>query len=354
MNYWLHRISHEAEISWPLLEEGILTIGFSDLSDSDFLSKAKVAQQVTDLNSVVKKAYGRLLRSRHSLWRFLKEMQVGDQVLVPRPRIFSVYVIKGKPKLIADIDSNLVARLRTWNNAKVTIKGGRLVTVDGGIDIDLGFYREVEVYQTEGKEAKNIDRSSYTDAPLTARMKIRNTNADISDLKPNLEKTLEAYKNNQPLNFRSDAMKWLAPEIWRMIHSRLTPDKFEKLLESYFKRIGANDVTIPPRNQRGKDGDADIIASFDRIKVTIYIQAKFHKPNTTTDKWAVQQIVDYKDWRKRMDNRSDEHNLCWVVSTCDEFTEECKQLARANGVVLINGIEFAEMLLDAGIEGFEI
>lgn len=352
MEYWLHRISHEAEISWLLLEKGILTIGFSDLSNSDFLSKAKAAQQVADLNSAVKKAYGRLLRSRHSLWRFLKEIQIGDLVLVPSPRTFSVYVIKGKPKLIADIDPNLVARLQTWNNAKVRIEEGRLVTDDE--IVDLGFYREVEVYQTEGKEARDIDRSGYADNPLTRRMKTRNTNADISDLKRNLEEALEAYKNNQPLNFRSDAMKCLAPKLLKMICDRLNSKKFELLLKSYFERIGANNVSIPPRNQKGREGDADIIASFDRIRVTIYIQAKLHGPNTRTNEWAVKQIVDYKDWKKRVGNRSDEHNLCWVVSTCDDFTEECKQIARANGVVLINGIEFAEMLLDAGIEGFKI
>ena len=33
MNYWLHRISHLAELSYPLLEKGYLTIGFSDFSD---------------------------------------------------------------------------------------------------------------------------------------------------------------------------------------------------------------------------------------------------------------------------------------------------------------------------------
>ena len=348
MEYWLHRISHEAEISWPLLEKGILTIGFSDLSDSDFLSKAKAAQQVEALDSAVKDAYGRLLPSRHSLWRFLKEMQIGDQVLVPGPRTFSVYVIKGKPKLIADIDSNLVASLRTLNNAKVRIEGGRLVT-DNGI-IDLGFYREVEVYRIGDKEAKNVGRSGYAEDLLTRRMKIRNTNANISDLKRNLEEALEAYKNNQPLSFRSDAMKCLAPKLLKMI-CRLDSKKFELLLKSYFERIGAN-VSTPPKNQKGKEGDADIIASFDRIRVTIYIQAKRH--DSTTDEWAVEQILAYKDWKDREEGQSGEHRLCWVVSTCDEFTEECEQRAEANGVVLINGIDFAEMLLDAGIEGFEI
>ena len=352
MKYWLHRISHEAETSWPLLEKGILTIGFSDLSDSDFLRKAEAAQRVEALDSAVKDAYGRRFSSIHSLWRFLKEMQIGDLVLVPDPGTFSVYVIKGKPKLIADIDSNLVASLRTLNNAKVRIEGGRLVT-DNGI-IDLGFYREVEVYQIGNKRAEKIGRYSYADRALTERMKLQQTNADISDLKRDLEEALERHKNNQPLNFRSDAMKCLAPKLLEMIWKLLIPKKFELLLKSYFERIGANKVSIPSKNQKGKEGDADIIAYFDRIKVIIYIQAKFHEPNSTTDERAVKQIVDYKNWKKKVNKQSDEHNLCWVVSTCAEFTEECKRLARANGVVLINGIELAEMLLDAGIEGFEI
>jgi hypothetical protein len=35
MNYWIHRISHHAELSYPLLDKGFLTIGFSDFTDDD-------------------------------------------------------------------------------------------------------------------------------------------------------------------------------------------------------------------------------------------------------------------------------------------------------------------------------
>lgn len=352
MEYWLHRVSHEEKTSRPLLEKGILTIGFSALSSSDFLSKTKAAQRAEELNSAVKKAYGDLLQFR-SLWLFLKKMQVGDWVLVPGRGTFSVYVIKGESKLIADIDPKLIHRLQRMDNAKVRIEGDRLKT--GDKVIDLGFYREVEVYRIGNKKARNISRSNYADRKLNAAMKFLGTNLDISNLESNLKEALETYKKNQPLNFYSDVMDCLAPKLLTMMYKRLNPQKFESLLKYYFERIGATNVWSLSKNQRDKKGDADIIASFDPIKVVICIQAKFHAPDSTTKKWAVEQIVKYKDSKEREAGSSDEHKLiCWVVSTCEKFDDECIEMAKAHGVVLINGIEFARMLLDVGIEHLEI
>jgi hypothetical protein len=39
MNYWLHRISHHAEIAYPLLDKGYLSIGFSDFATQEFIKK---------------------------------------------------------------------------------------------------------------------------------------------------------------------------------------------------------------------------------------------------------------------------------------------------------------------------
>ena len=36
-SYWLHRISHEGEAAYALLDEGYLTIGWSDKSDTGVL-----------------------------------------------------------------------------------------------------------------------------------------------------------------------------------------------------------------------------------------------------------------------------------------------------------------------------
>ena len=321
MKYWLHRISHEGECSRRLLlESGKLTIGFSDLSTQDFLDKANSARSVDDLNSDVKGVYKQLLRSRHSLWRFLKEMHVGDLVIVPHPGTYSVYAIKGEPRLLENVG------------------------------FDLGFYRDVEIYEIGNKEAKNISRYDYADRALTARMKVRNTNVEISDLSTNIEDALDAYGHGKPMTLRSRTAA-LAEELLGLIYSQLSPRKFESLLQWYLQRIGAS-VDIPAKTH-GQDGDADITASFDSLRLTIHVQAKLHDPNTTTDNWPVQQIKDYVEGKEKKHDDNDVH-ASWVVSTCKEFTDTCTNEAREHGVVLINGIQFAHMLLDAGLESLDI
>jgi hypothetical protein len=39
----------------------------------------------------------------------------------------------------------------------------------------------------------------------------------------------------------------------------------------------------------------------------------------------------------------------WVVSTCDDFSEQAKRDADAEGVRLITGLEFAQMLIENGV-----
>ena len=38
MTYYLHRISHGAELAHPLLERGILSVGWSDFATREFVS----------------------------------------------------------------------------------------------------------------------------------------------------------------------------------------------------------------------------------------------------------------------------------------------------------------------------
>ena len=340
MKYWLHRISHEAEYSRPQLENGKLTIGFSCLRTQDFLDKAKSARSVGDLDSDVMKAYDRLLRSRHSLWRFLKEIQVNDLVIVPQvpqPGEYSVYVIRGGPKLLE------------------------------GVRGDLGFYRDVEVHEIENKKAQGISKKAqgisrydYADRALTARMKIRITNVEISDLSESIKSALDAYRDSKPITLHLRTTD-LAERLLCLIYERLNPEKFESLLEWYFRRIGASDVFIQSKNEPGKDGDADIRTSFDRVRLTIYVQAKFHDPKTATDDWPVQQVKRYVEWKRERKKEPDEHSDedvhtsgLWVVSTCKCFTEACTKEAREHDVVLINGIQFAHMLLEAGLESLDV
>lgn len=332
MRYWLHRISHHAEISWPLLQEkGLLTIGFADLSNPAFLKKAMAAHKVKDWNDDVRRAYnGKLIRPRFNLWRFLRAMSVGDRVLVPGLRgsgTYSVWNIDGPPRVVS----------------KAEIPEG----------VDLGFCRDVSVHRVGNVEAKEISRYDYADSALTARMKTRGTNVEITDIKKSLKKALAAFSEQKPLRLYSWAINDGAEGLLEEIHRGLNPDKFEALIKWYFERLGAS-AEISSKNQRG-EGDVDIVASLDRLRLTIYVQAKFHKTDSETDDWAVRQVDDYAQWADEQQVFPDEHIVArWVVSTCRDFTDNCRTTAEKAGVILVNGIEFARMLLDAGLERLDL
>lgn len=225
MRYWLHRISHHQEVARPLLEKeesaGFLTIGFSHVSNPEFLSKALSASHVDDLDEEMIDLFGYKSKSRFGIWRFLHEMKPGDRVLVPGYKEFSIYEIAGEPELIREINA---VDLKTWNNKPVEKKDDFLFVDDE--KVDLGFFRRVNLHQG----AKNISRADYADRPLTSRMKIRVTNADISDLKEPIDEAVNHHKERKPLSLYSPIMEQAGKIVLENIYKGLTPEKFERLV----------------------------------------------------------------------------------------------------------------------------
>ena len=124
------------------------------------------------------------------------------------------------------------------------------------------------------------------------------------------------------------------------------------------EKLGAN-AYIPPKNQAGKEdyADADIIARFDNINVIILIQAKHHK--LETDEWAVNQIKKYKEQLENpncaLDDGMDGYTyIPWVISTCSDYTKQAKEDAKEHNVKLINGKDFAKMLLQQGLQNIDL
>ncbi len=342
--YWLHRISHCQETSRPLLEKGFLTIGFSDFRNPEFLSYGW-----NDFNEEFQRQWGSLPNNRFFLWRFLHEMSNDDFVLVPGYRTYSVYEIEGCAKPIGEIP---ISDLRTWTGDIVEKREG-LLYAQGQL-IDLGFFRRVKLHRIGGEnglEAKDINRYEYADNALTKRLRFFGATLDISDLENSIRRSLAHYQDQKPLNLHSRIVEEMTEGILDLICEELTPDKFESLIKWYFRRIGASEIYIPPRNESDNAGDADVIATFEPIKTIIYVQAKFHEPDSETDEWAVEQIREYVDYRDTEDDGYSK--ISWVVSTCDGFTERCQNMANLHGVTLINGQEFARMLIHAGIEGLD-
>jgi restriction endonuclease Mrr len=228
--------------------------------------------------------------------------------------------------------------LKPWGDKKVSTDGTHLIS-ENGKTYDLGFARKVKIIH------KNISRAKFADAKLTSRMKIRQANGSIDDLKKSIEKSIENFIENRPIHLHSIIVEKTANLVLDAIKTELNPDKFEKLIRSYFKTIGANEVTIPAKNERGKEGDADIVAVFENIKLIIYTQAKFHKGKINA--WGTNQILDYKTNKESIDDGY--NKIAWVITTADTFNEKAENLAKENEIQLISGLEFSKMLLNVGI-----
>lgn len=286
-------------------------------------------------NGQFQELWGKVPRARHSLWRFLK-FKKGDIVIVPGRGTFSVCeIMDERPITISQTYSD---DLQTWGKQKVVLDGSLLVSEKGKV-FDLGFARKIRMLH------KQVSRAKFADAKLTSRMKIRQTNGSLNDLKKSVDKSIAHYTENSPIHLHSILLDKASALVLDVIKNELNPDKFEKLVSTYFKSIGANEVSIPAKNERDKEGDADIVAVVENLKLIIYTQVKFHKGQI--NEWGTNQILEYKTNKESMDDGY--NKIAWVITTADAFNDEAEKIAAENDIQLIDGLEFSKMLLNAGI-----
>ncbi|MBM6820708.1 restriction endonuclease [Clostridium saudiense] len=325
-NIWLHRISHCWDTSYKLLENGYLSIGFSQIATdefwNEFLSKNNYSDKGSYFDKMFEEIWGPKKRSRYSLWRFLTTFKDGDLVLVPTRGEFSIYRLIGKPQLFKSIDIEYVIE-----NIK---------------DIDLGFVWKVEPVIRDAKRNELYSRA------LTSRMKIRDINANISDLRNEIIKAIEIIKSDKMFDIHEYILESIRRNLEEAISERLNDNKFEKLIKWYMKKSGATDVYMPAKNEVGKvnGADADVIAVYENLKIVFYIQAKYHKG--CTEAWAIEQINEYK---KQMEETEDEYTyIPWVISSAESYSQNARIIAKKYGVRLVDIKEFCNMIIDVGIE----
>ena len=337
--YFLHRISHEGNASYSLLKEGYLTLGWSVFADSGIFDAAR-KEGYPDFDVITEKFGENHNRSRWSMWYFA-QMSIGDTVVVPLySGVFSVYEVCDVAKRICELESVIPTFEGVWNKHRIEWKNHKLFDTDENSTIDLGFYIKVKPI------VENVPRK-YVSGKLISRMKIRTTSADITDIGEFVESGIKAGKENKPITLYGDVIDPLVDRMRASIMSTLNPDKFEQLVKWYLERCGASSAWIPAKNESGKkDGaDADIVAEFDNLKYIVYVQAKWHEGETSD--WAVYQIDSYKNQKSEGD--SSYTYATWVVSSADKFSAQAVADAEEKGVRLIDGKEFARMLLDIGL-----
>lgn len=324
-NYWLHRISHEWEASYPLLDAGYLSIGWSKWMNTEGLS----TMSETDFRQVTDKLGGG--RSRWSLWHFFR-FQIGDWVVIPLfDKKFAIVEVTGAPA-----PANHYAEKISFpeNSVSVTEEG----VFCGERKCDIGFLVPVKIIK------RDIPRS-YAPAALVSRMKLRQTTANIFNLE---EAVSEAEKADGPITLHDPLVEAVEDTVKATIQKRITPDNLEHIMCWYMQKKGASRVWRPAKNEKGKENgaDADVIAMFDELGVIFFIQVKKHNADSMTSGWAVHQVSEYKEQMQDADD--DFTYISWVVST-GRFNDEVQKLAKEKGVRLIDEDKLIRMLLDCGI-----
>lgn len=343
-NYWIHRISHIAEISYPLLDNNYLSYGFSDFEIDGFIEGVRGENGWQFLEEQFMAEWGELPRGRYQLWNFIKEMKAGDWVIVPTYGAFSICeLLDDEPLMVKDIRDVVI---KNWNGEEILRDGDGYLVDSNNNKIDLGFARRVKIIQ------KGISRYDYADSALTARLKVRQTNVCINDLQESVLSALKGYQKNKPIHFRNE-INDVVPGICEIIQTKLNPNKFEYLVKWYFERVGASSVTIPPKNPMGKIDfeDVDVVATFELLKTIFYVQVKHYQGETGS--WGADQISHLKELEAIKDDRQDDGytKVYWLVTSSESFSKDCINKAKETNVQLIDGKTFASMLLDAGFLG---
>ena len=185
------------------------------------------------------------------MWRFIREMNEGDLVVVPHGSKF--YLAK-------------VTEPATYNDSK--------------IDDDTAYRRKVKWLNQ-----KNAIPWKLAKAALISRMKNQGTCARATDLLPEIKDCFELSKEGAKPTFQEDLKLRLVDETIDEIRSGRMDDRgFERLVKDILVGLGAVEARrIPQKDDKGADIVATFIIAGTSPKV-LAVQAKHWKPHPPVKK----------------------------------------------------------------------
>jgi predicted Mrr-cat superfamily restriction endonuclease len=246
------------------------------------------------------------------MWRFIKEMEKGNLVVVPYGDAFYVAKVTGDAFFVADKQ-----------------------------DEDSAYRRPVEWLNNK----QSIPRS-YAKAALISRMKIHGTSARASDLLDDIRECLRISKSDRVPSFHKDLQSRLVTQTLEELRSgRLDSFKFEILIRDLLENLGAKKAEVIFRQ---KDKGADIVATFlvaDTFPLTVAVQAKHWQPDPPVKR----DVVD-----KLKEGMEEESADLGMVVTTGTFSDDAIKAATEYfddwgiRIELVDGEQFAKMIVEHG------
>lgn len=184
-------------------------------------------QIIHDAYHPTEQSYNRSGGAAGHMWRFVRDMDLGDWVVVPYGNEFFVAEIEGPPRYDAERKGEDTAYRRrvSWLNA-----------------------------------GKSIPRR-YARAALQSRMKTQGTCAVATDLVEEIEDAIQAAGVTEAPTFEKDLRLTLVGRTTDEIRSgRIDNYGFEHLVATVLNSLGASEVRVLSRSH--EDKGTDIIAHF--------------------------------------------------------------------------------------------
>lgn len=303
-----------------LLVENQIVIGWSKTKDILFdqsLNRDEFKQKIKEIyHPYYEDNPYSLGQATGYMWRFIREINIGDYAIVPIPKAFYLGQVTSDPICLTNkvVEDTAIRRNVIWLN-----------------------------------ETKPILRD-YCGSGLISRLKYQGTCVGATDLLEDIELALKASKKKRRPTFKNQLNENLKQRVATFLTSKsayLDDRKFEKLIKDLMLALGATTSVIPAKSRyKNSIADIDILANFVHLGLQIYVQVKKHKESS--DEYAVQQIIE----AIKIDNPDNSRPIFgWVVSS-GTFTESAQNLADQNGIRVINGEDLAEMIITVGLDKF--
>ncbi len=246
--------------------------------------------------------------SGHS-WRFLREMNSGDLIVVPYHSNFYVAKVCGDA-LYSEADSTY-RRPVSWLNNKQSIP-------------------------------RNLAKSA-----LVSRMKIYGTCAGANDLLDEILDCVELSKSGRKPTFQEDLeARLISVTLDELRSGRIDSFGFENLIHSVLISSGATVSKVVARSQ---DEGADVLATFlvaGTFQQVVAVQAKLWQPEPPVESDVVQQLIAGIE--------AEQANLGMIVtsgtiSSSASLAAEAYFEEKGIRIELIDGEQFAKMIIEQGV-----
>jgi predicted Mrr-cat superfamily restriction endonuclease len=247
------------------------------------------------------------------VWRFVREMRVGDLVVVPYGPNFFVSEVTGDA---------------TYDGEKVKE--------------DTAYRRDVKWLNSK----KPIPRD-WAKSALIARMKTQGTSAAATDLLPEILECLQRAASGAAPTFLEKLQQKLIDETLKEIQEGFMSEfAFERLIQQVLLRQGAIEARIVPSNE---DQGADVVATFrvaGTFSQTVAVQAKYWKPQPPVGQQVVKQLIK---------GIEAENAVLGLVITTGRMAEDAGIIAEEYfndtgiRIELLDGKQFAKLIVELGI-----